>query len=198
MLMMLEQDLKDAFGEPPRQAILLFALTELRLLSGLFGVESIIRKDPDVILTVRDAARAQAALAGAPGSLRVIDAQTVYLRMPASFMEAETLLMVLKNLMRQAYDREQRGEPAPQPGKAPTAPQQKPQPQQQPRVQMPPKAPSGANKAKMQQSANAPAHKQKPVTADHPELRKLHSLREAGILTEQEFLAARERLLAKI
>jgi hypothetical protein len=109
-------------------------------------------------------------------------------------MEAETLLMVLKNLMRQAYDREQRGEPAPQPGKAP-APQKS---QAQPNVQMPPKAPSGANKAKMQQSANAPAHKQKPLTADHPELRKLHSLREAGILTEQEFLAARERLLAKI
>jgi transcription-repair coupling factor (superfamily II helicase) len=198
MLMMLEQDLKDAFGEPPRQAILLFALTELRLLSGLFGVESIIRKDPDVVLTVRDAARAQAALAGAPGSLRVIDAQTVYLRMPASFMESETLLMVLKNLMRQAYDREQRGEPAPQPGKSPAPQQPKPQPQHQPKVQMPPKAPSGANRAKMQQSANAPAHKQKPVTADHPELKKLHSLREAGILTEQEFLAARDRLLAKI
>jgi hypothetical protein len=124
----------------------------------------------------------------------VIDAQTVYLRMPASFMEAETLLMVLKNLMRQAYDREQRGEPAPQPGKAP--PPQNSQPQ--PKVQMPPKAPSGINKAKMQQSVNAPAHKQKPVSADHPELRKLHSLREAGILTEQEFLAARDRLLAKI
>ena len=85
-----------------------------------------------------------------------------------------------------------------QPGKAPASQQEKPQPQQQPKVQMPPKAPSGANKAKMQQSANAPAHKQKPVTADHPELRKLHSLREAGILTEQEFLAARDRLLAKI
>src|SRR5688572_26335617 len=197
MLNLLEQDLKDAFSDAPRPATLLLALTELRLLSGLFGVESIVRKDPDVILTVRDAARAQAAFAGAPGTLRVIDAQTVYLRMPASFMEPETLLMTLKNLMRQAYDREQRGEPAPQPGKAPAAPQQK-TPPQPPNVQMPPKAPSGANKAKMQQSASAPAHKQKPITADHPELRKLHSLREAGILTEQEFLAARERLLAKI
>ncbi|MGB7161418.1 MAG: transcription-repair coupling factor, partial [Tepidisphaeraceae bacterium] len=195
MLMMLEQDLKDAFGDAPRQAVLLFAMTELRLLSGLFGVESIIRKDPDVVLTVRDAARAQAALAGAPGSLRVIDAKTVYLRMPASFMEAEPLLMVLKNLMRQAYDREQRGEPAPQPGKAPP-----PRPQQQQARPQPvlPKKPSGDGKAKMQQSVSAPAHKQKPLTAEHPEMKKLHSLREAGILTEQEFLAARERLLAKI
>jgi hypothetical protein len=187
MLMMLEQDLKDAFGDPPRQAVLLLALTELRLLAGLFGVESIIRKEPDVVLTVRDAARAQAALAGAPGTLRVIDAQTVYLRMPASFMEPETLLMVLKNLMRQAYDREQRGEPVAQPGKAPP-----------PKVHLPPKKPSGDGKAKMQQSASAPAHKEKPITADHPELKKLNSLREAGILTEDEFLAARDRLLAKI
>jgi transcription-repair coupling factor (superfamily II helicase) len=194
MLMMLEQDLTDAFGDPPRQAVLLFALTELRLLAGLFGVESVIRKEPDVILTVRDAARAQAALAGAPGTLRVIDAQTVYLRMPASFMEPETLLMTLKNLMRQAYDRQQRGEPAPQPGKAPER-QQKAPPL---KVHMPPKKPSGDGKAKIQQSAAAPAHKQKPITADHPELKKLNSLREAGILTEEEFAAARDRLLAKI
>src|SRR5688500_9310358 len=122
MLQMLEQDLKDAFGEPPRQAILLFALTELRLLAGLYGVESIVRKEPDVELTVRDAARAQQALFGAPGTLRVIDPKTIYLRMPGSFLEPETLLMVLKNLMRQAYDREKGGEPPPQPGKAPPPP----------------------------------------------------------------------------
>ncbi|MEI4878413.1 TRCF domain-containing protein, partial [Klebsiella pneumoniae] len=37
MLHMLAQDAKDAFGEPPRQAVLLFALTELRLLAGMYG-----------------------------------------------------------------------------------------------------------------------------------------------------------------
>jgi transcription-repair coupling factor (superfamily II helicase) len=115
MLNLLEQDVKDAFGDPPKQALILFAMTELRLLAGIYGVESIIKKDPDVVLTVRDASRAQTALHGAPGSLRVIDAKTVYLRMPPGFMEPETLLMVLKNLMRQAYDREQRGEPPPAP-----------------------------------------------------------------------------------
>jgi hypothetical protein len=31
---------------------------------------------------------------------------------------------------------------------------------------------------------------------DHPEMKKLQSLRDAGILTEQEFQAARDRLLA--
>jgi transcription-repair coupling factor (superfamily II helicase) len=120
MLGELERDMRDAFGEPPRQVMLLFALTELRLLAGLFGIDSMIRQLPDVILKVRDAALAQQALTGAPGSLRVIDSQTVYLRMPGTFMEPEPLLMVLRNLMRQSYDRRPRpaskpvaGEPLP-------------------------------------------------------------------------------------
>jgi transcription-repair coupling factor (superfamily II helicase) len=106
MLNMLENDLKDAFGEAPRQAVLLLALTELRLLSGLFGIESIIKKEPDVVLTVTDAARAQIGLKGAPGTLRVIDEKTVYLRMPPSFMESDTMLLALRNLLKSAYERE--------------------------------------------------------------------------------------------
>jgi transcription-repair coupling factor (superfamily II helicase) len=113
-LNMLEQDLRDAFGEPPRQAVLLMALTELRLLAGIYGIESIIRKEPDVVLTVRDASRVQLGLHGAPGTVRVIDPQTVYLRMPPHFMESNTLLMVLRNLFKAAYEREQRGEPPPE------------------------------------------------------------------------------------
>jgi transcription-repair coupling factor (superfamily II helicase) len=73
MLHMLEQDVTDAFGEPPKQVVILLALTELRLLAGHFGVESIIKKDPDVVLTVSEAAGAQAGLTGAPGRLSVID-----------------------------------------------------------------------------------------------------------------------------
>jgi transcription-repair coupling factor (superfamily II helicase) len=115
MLAGVEQDVQDAFGEPPRQAIVLFALTELRLLSAIFGIESVIKKEPDVVLTVRDAAKAQVALTGAPGTLRVIDEKTVYLRMPPTYLEAETCLMVLKNLLRAAYDRQVNGEPPPAP-----------------------------------------------------------------------------------
>jgi transcription-repair coupling factor (superfamily II helicase) len=106
MLNMLEQDLKDAFGEPPRPAVILLALTELRLLAGIFGIESIIKKEPDVILTVRDASRAQAGLTGSPGRLTVLDEKTVYLRLPKSFMESDTLLMILRNLLKAAWERE--------------------------------------------------------------------------------------------
>jgi transcription-repair coupling factor (superfamily II helicase) len=117
MMQELEQDLTDAFGEAPRQALILFALTELRLLATLFGVQSIIRKPPDVVLTVSDASKAQNALTGAPGTLRVIDDKTVYLRLPETFMEPETLLLTLRNLMKSAWER---GRGAAAPRKPPT------------------------------------------------------------------------------
>jgi transcription-repair coupling factor (superfamily II helicase) len=115
MLRALEHDITDAFGEIPHQAVILFALTELRLLAGLYGIQSIIRKEPDVVLTVSDASKAQHALTGAPGTLRVIDEKTVYLRMPPTFLVPETLLMVLRNLMRAAHERDLKGEEAPIP-----------------------------------------------------------------------------------
>ncbi|HTW94875.1 MAG TPA: transcription-repair coupling factor [Tepidisphaeraceae bacterium] len=115
MLAELQQNMVDAFGEVPRTVVLMLALTELRLLAGLFGIDSIIKKDPDVVLTVRDGARAQQGLIGAPGTLRVIDEKTVYLRMPESYLAPDMVLMVLRNLLKAAHDREQRGEPPPDP-----------------------------------------------------------------------------------
>ncbi len=183
MLQLLEHDLKDAFGEPARQAVLLFALTELRLLAAHWGIESIIKKEPDVVLTVTDAMRALGALAGAPGTLRVIDPQTVYLRMPSSFLEPDTLLMTLKNLMRQAYDREQRGETVAEAGKAPTPPAKAQATTSTSR--------EGERVTRVASSPPAKAPRQSR------ELEKLQSLRAAGILTDQEFEAARQRLLAR-
>jgi transcription-repair coupling factor (superfamily II helicase) len=119
MLHLLEQDMTDAFGEAPRQVIVLFALTEMRLLCQIFGVTSIIKKDPDVVLTVRDAKLASEGLTGAPGTLRVIDDKSVYLRMPPTFMEPETLLIVLRNLMKQNEERKRIGAPSGPPQKSP-------------------------------------------------------------------------------
>jgi transcription-repair coupling factor (superfamily II helicase) len=177
MLNLLEHDVKDAFGELPKQAVILFAMTELRLLAGHWGIESIIRKEPDVVLTVTDAARAQAALTGAPGTLRLIDPRTVYLRMPPSFLQSETLLMVLKNLMRQAYDREQKGEAIVQPGKAPE--------------------PAATTKPVAKPVAKASPRREPEPTLPHPQIENLKSLRDQGVLTEQQFQDAKKRVLAK-
>jgi len=88
--------------------LVLIALTELRILAGLYGIDSIIKKDPDVVITVNDVSKAQQALAGAPGTLRVVDEQTIYLRMPPTFLESETCLLVLRNLMKRRMTDNQR------------------------------------------------------------------------------------------
>ncbi|MEM6315224.1 MAG: TRCF domain-containing protein, partial [Planctomycetota bacterium] len=104
MLDELKQDVVDANGELPRQVEILFALTELRLLAAIHGISAINRKEPDVILAVADAQKASAALTGAPGTLRLIDDRTVYLRPPKVFIEPEPLLLTLRNLLRKAWD----------------------------------------------------------------------------------------------
>ncbi len=192
MLAGVEADVKDAFGEPPRQAIILFALTELRLLSALFGIDSIIRKAPDVVMTVRDAARAQIALAGAPGTVRVIDDKTVYVRPPPSFLEPEPCLLMLKNLMRSAYDREQRGEPPPAP---------RPPPGTTVKSKMPPKVETVAVAATDDGQPRPTVRLAEASKPDRPrppggkDYEKLVTLRDQGILTDQEFQAALGRLL---
>jgi transcription-repair coupling factor (superfamily II helicase) len=188
MLAGVEQDVKDAFGEPPRQAIILFALTELRLLSAIFGIDSVIKKEPDVVLTVRDAGKAQLALHGAPGTVRVIDEKTVYLRMPPTFLEPETCLMVLKNLMRGAYDRQQRGEPPPS-----LQPKPKPLPAKVETVQTP-ATPEHQPRPTVRVAEAKPVARKRPPGGK--EYEKLVTLRDQGILTEQEFQSALGRLLS--
>ena len=41
--------------------------------------------------------------------MSVIDEKTVYLRMSPTYLEPETLLMVLRNLLRSAHDRDANG-----------------------------------------------------------------------------------------
>jgi len=184
MLAGLEKDEKDAFGEPPRPAMLLFAMMEVKLLAGLFGIESIIKQEPDVVLKVTDAGKAQQGLTGAPGTLRVIDEKTIYLRMPGNYNEPEVLLLVLKNLMRNAYERQQRGEPAP--------------------VSAPP-APAKPQAARPVVGKGAPVVKGKPVVVSAPRvsentlvlLKKLEELMSAGVLNAAEFESKRKELLAR-
>jgi transcription-repair coupling factor (superfamily II helicase) len=102
----IDKNLRDAFGEPPRQVMLLIALTQLRLLASYFGIESIIRKEPDVVMRVIDAGRAQRCLTGAPGRLTVVNEREIYLRMPPTFLDAEACLLTLRNLMQKAYEKE--------------------------------------------------------------------------------------------
>ncbi|HEX8325623.1 MAG TPA: transcription-repair coupling factor [Tepidisphaeraceae bacterium] len=196
----LQKDVTDAYGELPRQAVVLFALTELRLLAGLFGISSIVKKDPDVVLTVADAQRASFALTGAPGRLTVVDEKTIYLRLPPTFLEADTLLLAMCNLMRAAKAKEVAATsnapaaeppaitlPPPTPPAAPAA--TKPSP-------TPPVSSARQKEAARNKLTPAPTKPPASVGSVLDQIAKLTSLHEQGILTEAEFKAAQQRLMA--
>jgi hypothetical protein len=182
--------MEDAFGEAPRPVVLVFALTELRLLAGHFGIESIIKHEPDIVLKVCNAANAQLGMQGAPGTLRVVDEQTVYFRPPRNYLEPEILLVALRNLMRNAYDRMKGVSMATVADGAPQAIKQAvvaalaavPEAAAGPATPRMPLKPAGGKKAALTPHQAA-------------QLEKLQSLKEHGVLTEEEFAAARQRLL---
>ena len=190
-IVQLQNDIADAYGELPRPVMILFALTELRLLAGHFGIESIIKQEPDVVLKVSDAAAAQLGLQGAPGTLRVVDESTVYFRPPKSYLEPETLLMALWNLLKKAYERMKSsgttpadsaiatGLATPSSSAAAAPPLVPHRPTSKPAPVSPPPQPKSST----------------PTPAQQSQLDKLRSLRDQGVLTEQEFQNARKRLL---
>ena len=109
------QAMTDAYGEPPEQANKLVQLAELRVAASTLGISSIKLEKPDVIFTVSEPAKLDALLAEAPGSVRVVDEQTVYYRPPEQYLDPpETLLAVLRKLLvRPIRQREQESaEPA--------------------------------------------------------------------------------------
>jgi transcription-repair coupling factor (superfamily II helicase) len=113
----LTKDLTDAFGPMPKPAQIIFSLAELRLLAQHWGISSIIAKDPDVIFTLEDFSKLGPLMGRGPGSVRVVDQKTVHLRLPKNYMEPETLLNVLRNLL----DPNKPAEPPKSPEPKPTA-----------------------------------------------------------------------------
>jgi hypothetical protein len=168
----------------------------MKLLAGHFGIDKVIKHPPDVVLTVRDALKAAYGMAGAPGRLSVVDEKTIYFRPPATYLEADTLLMVMRNLLVAAYEREKRGEPAPE-VKPPPKEVLKASPggiRTHRQVDLPSKSQTTVPTPAAGKSAKPAAQVLSPKVMQ--QLEKLTSLRDQGILTEAEFEAARMRIIA--
>ncbi len=97
------RDLTDAYGPPPPPTAAMLEMAELRIAASGLGVRTIRLDGPDVIFRLdaaeakTNAARLQAALAGAAGRVSLIDELTVYYRPPANYLEpSDTLLAVLR------------------------------------------------------------------------------------------------------
>ena len=108
-----EKDLKDAYGEPPKQARRLLDLAELRALAAGLGVRAVVVREKDVVFRVEQsgAAAVAALLQGVKrATVRTLAAPIdekgkptgdglaeVYFRPPESYLgEAESLVRVLR------------------------------------------------------------------------------------------------------
>lgn len=93
------QDLTNAYGDPPPPAQALLDLAQLRIAATLIGVEAIKLDGLDVIFRTARPQKLWPYLTGVPGRASVIDDRTVYWRPPPAYVEAPTLLVVLRKLL---------------------------------------------------------------------------------------------------
>ncbi len=126
MLEALSKDVVDAFGPMPKAVQTMFGLAEIRILAQQWSIVSIITKSPDVVFTIEDMGKLGPLLGkgvgGGAGSVRIADEKTVHLRLPASYLESETLINVLRNLLnpnapKEAPKKTEPAKPLPQPVK---------------------------------------------------------------------------------
>jgi hypothetical protein len=104
----------------PKPALALFGLAEIKVLAQQWSILSIITKAPDVIFTIEDFAKLGPLMGkgvgGGAGSVRVVDEKTVHLRLPASYLEPETWINVLRHLLNPNAPKEApKAAPPPQP-----------------------------------------------------------------------------------
>src|SRR5262249_33560615 len=103
MLEALAKDIKDAFGPMPKSVVALFGLAEIKILAQQWSIRSIIAKPPDVIFSIEDLTKLGPLMGkgvgGGAGSVRIADEKTIHLRLPATYLEPETLVNVLRNLL---------------------------------------------------------------------------------------------------
>ena len=94
------QDLRDAYGDAPPPAQMLFDLTEVRIAASTLQIDRLKLEGPDLIFTTPAAAKLDGVFADAPGRVTVVDAQTIYYRPPANYLSPQsTLLAVLRKLL---------------------------------------------------------------------------------------------------
>lgn len=97
----LERDLKDAFGPFPETVDTMLALAEIRVRAGEAGIESIIKREPDVIFRLTgEVRRLEPFFTGSAGRVSFPDARTLHWRLPDHYFHGLTLLTVLRNLLR--------------------------------------------------------------------------------------------------
>ena len=97
----LERDLIDTFGPYPETVGTLLALAEIRVRAGLAGINTIIKREPDVIFKFAgEVKKLEPYFSSAAGRVSFPDGRTLHWRLPDHYFHGATLLTVLRNLLR--------------------------------------------------------------------------------------------------
>jgi len=91
------QEMTDRFGKIPLAVKNLLLESELKIIAKKSGIQSIIRVDNLVILHVSDIKRSETCLHKLRKYIRVINDNTLHLRIPDDVVEPEKLAEFLKN-----------------------------------------------------------------------------------------------------
>ena len=97
-LKLLSEELGDLFGPVPEQVELLIDLTAIKFKANQRGIKSIIVSGRDLIFSFEEEGKAGNLFERAPGSVRVPDANTVYVRLDENYFEVPTLMSILRKL----------------------------------------------------------------------------------------------------
>ncbi|MDD4889508.1 MAG: transcription-repair coupling factor [Phycisphaerae bacterium] len=99
-LTQLEADLTDSYGLPPEPVRTMLDLTQLRMWAAGYAIRTILAQPPDLVFTVENMKRFKAITGRATGPVRVIDDETVHIRLTPAYFEPATLMATLRRLLR--------------------------------------------------------------------------------------------------
>ncbi len=105
----IEAELADVYGPIPEETKGLLDLAELRIAAAKWDIRSIVASQPDplkagdLIFSFRTdpGKKANALFANVKGTVRIADPKTVYLRLPPTYFEPQTLVTVLGRILRE-------------------------------------------------------------------------------------------------
>jgi len=96
----LAEELADLFGPVPEQVQVLLDMTEIKVLASEWRIKSIIVSGPDLVFALEAGAATQHLFERSPGTVRIPDPKTVHLRLEKNYFEPETLMSILRKMLR--------------------------------------------------------------------------------------------------
>ncbi|NIA17345.1 MAG: DEAD/DEAH box helicase, partial [Planctomycetes bacterium] len=103
----LRSELEDLFGHVRPEVGMLIDMAELKIAAARWKIKSITVSGRDLIFSLasaQDGKGSEALFASAPGTVRIPDAKTVYVRLERNYFEPATLMSILRKMLRTNQD----------------------------------------------------------------------------------------------